>query len=393
MMRSGKLGVVAATAVSLWGIVLLLASTSHSADERAGASRFLSHIQTGNPELKSIASLSFGPDGLLLVADPRRASLVAIDTQDRGPVVKLKQRIDDVYALLAGAMGTRANEVQIVDMTVNPASGKIYLAVLRKADRHPAIITIDADARVAHLELDEVLHVRVPFPTVAGTKLVNITDIAFAGDRVVFAGQCNEEFASKIYSVPLPLKHDGEGSVYSTETYHVAHGKLETRAPIQSFVPYEEDGKQYIVGAFACTPIVRFPLDDIQPGSVVRGASVVELGSGNRPLDMFTYEKDGKQWLITNTFRFHHERSMFGPSKWWGVRVAMDYLREKEAINEKAVRRNVKQPAGPKGIEIVDALFGAVQVAQLDNHQIIVLRADRETDSEEKLSLELAELP
>ena len=40
---------------------------------------------------------------------------------------------------------------------------------------------------------------------------------------------------------------------YSAETYHVAHGKWETKAPITSFVPLEENGKHYVVGSFACT--------------------------------------------------------------------------------------------------------------------------------------------
>ncbi|MCH8829883.1 MAG: hypothetical protein IID45_09930, partial [Planctomycetes bacterium] len=43
--------------------------------------------------------------------------------------------------------------------------------------------------------------------------------------------------------------------------------------------------------------------------------------AGNRPLDMFTYEKDGKRWVVTNTLRFH--KNLFGPSKYWGVRLDM----------------------------------------------------------------------
>ena len=100
--------------------------------------------------------------------------------------------------------------------------------------------------------------------------------------------------SSKIYSIPLPMEHGNSAAVYSTETFHVAHGRWETRAPIQSFIPVQENGKTYIVGSFSCTPIAKFPVDGLEDGAKVKGTSIVELGSGNRPIDMFIYNKDGK---------------------------------------------------------------------------------------------------
>ena len=84
---------------------------------------------------------------------------------------------------------------------------------------------------------------------------------------------------------------------------------------------------------------------------------------------------------MTNTQRF--KENLFGPSKYWAARVKLKYLDSEspEETNENAIRRNVKAPDGPdaKGIEVVDSLFGAVMVAQLDNADVIVLR---ETDAE-----------
>ena len=222
-------------------------------------------------------------------------------------------------------------------------------------------------------------------PGVTSAKSTNITDVACTADRILAAGSCNEEFASKIFSLPLPLEHGATASVYSAETYHVAHGKWETRAPISSFIPHEEDGKSFVVGAFACTPVAKFPLDDLKSGAQVKGVSMVELGSGNRPLDLFEYEKGGKRWLVTHTQRFH--KPLFGPSEFWGARVDMAYLNS-EKVNENATRRDTKQAKGPEGIEIVDALFGAVQVAKLDNSKAVVLR-----DHEGALAIETVELP
>jgi hypothetical protein len=386
-MRSHKAGLWALVVVMTGG--LWLAQSGAPAAE-AAKGKYLANLQTGNPGLKSIGNLNFGPDGILLVADPQAATIVALDTGDTGPVVKLKKRIDNVRELVAAALGAPEAGVQIIDMTVNPASGKIYLSVVRSADKQAALLTIDAEGKVRDFPLEKAKYVSVPLPVAA--KIGNITDLEFASDRVLVAAQASEEFASKIYSLPLPLTHASQGKMFSTETYHVAHGKWETKAPIQSFIPFEENGKSYVVGSFACTPIAKFPLDDMQAGGQVRGTSVVELGSGNKPLDMFTYTKDGQKWLVTNTYRFHFKKSTFGPSKWWGVRVKMNYLDASE-INEKAARRDVAKPKGPDGIEVVDALSGAVQVAQLDNDEIVVLRADPQTDSEEKLSLEIARLP
>ena len=208
-----------------------------------------------------------------------------------------------------------------------------------------------------------------------------------AGSRVLAAGQSGREFASKIYSIPLPLEHGNSAAVYSTETFHVAHGRWETRAPIQSFIPVKEKGKTYIVGSFNCTPIAKFPVDGLENGAKIKGTSVVELGSGNRPVDMFIYKKGGKDWLVTNTDRFHHKRRPIGPSQYWGCRVDMKYLGAKET-NEKAARRTVKKKKGPEGMEVIDVLFGVKHIDQFANDKVVVLR-----DTKGKLSLEPAVLP
>ncbi|MBI5772429.1 MAG: hypothetical protein HZA89_01650 [Verrucomicrobia bacterium] len=390
-MKNNRLLPLALGAVALGALLTALgpALVRAATAKPASAEALLKNAQRGNPKLQSIGTMSFGPGGLLLVAEPRHAALVAIATGDTGPVQKLKHRVDDVAGLAAARLGAPAGGVQIVDLAVNPASGKIYLGVVRQADKQIAILTIDADGKVAELPLNNATYVRAQMPATEKMKIGNITDVAFAGDRVLAAGASNEEFSSKIFSLPVPLAHGVAANIYSAETYHVAHGKWETKAPISSFVPYEEGGKHYVVGAFACTPIAKFPLHDLQSGANVKGTSVVELGSGNRPLDMFAYDKGGKKWLVTHTQRMG-ERAPFGPSKFWSARVSMDYLALNDAdkINQKAARRDTAKKSGPDGIEIVDSLFGAVQVDKLNNDEAVVLR-----ESGDKLVLEMAKLP
>ncbi len=358
----------------------------------AAPSPVIAHLKDpakGDPALKSIGSISFGPQGLLLVAEPSSASIVAIETGDVGAPGKLAAPVGDVAGALAGALNTTADKLQIVDMAANPASGKIYFSVRNTEAKNVSLLTIDAAGKATALDLAARPHLRVSLPKAEAGPIKNISDLAFAKDRVLVTGQSNEEFSSKIFSIPLPLSAASTGAIFSAETYHVAHGRWETKAPIQTFIPYEDKGTACVVGAFACTPIAKFPIADLASGANVRGTSVVELGSGNRPIDLFAYtNKDGKSWIVTNTNRFH--QPLFGPSKFWGVRVSADYLDRStpEQINEKATRRNVKATAGPEGIEILDSLAGATQISKLDDATMIVLR-----ESGDKLSLESVALP
>lgn len=343
----------------------------------------IAKAQTGDPGLKGIGALAFGPGGLLLVAE-NQGAIVAIDTADTLAAGKLAKPVDNITELIAKQLNVAADAVQLIDLAVNPASGRIYLAAQSKDGKSLALLTVSAKGELTALETAKLKYARVTLPG----KISRITDLAFAGGRILAAGQSNEEFSSKIYALPTPIEHGATANVYSAETYHVAHNKWETRAPIQSLVAYEEGGKQYILGSFVCTPVVKFPLDAVQPGANIRGLSMIELGSGNRPLDMFTYRSGGKNWLVTHTQRFH--KNLFGPSQFWGARVDMDLMatNEEAKINKNAIRRDTTKPKGPDGVEIVDALFGAVQVDKLSDTEAVVLR-----DKEGKLTLEIVPLP
>ena len=376
--------------LSVVGLMLtigVLAITGSAAPAKKGADRLLKNVQTKGLKFRQIGRMSFATDGVLLVADRGNGSVVAIDTGDTGSATPLKKRIDNIDTLIAGALGTKAAGVQIVDMVVNRINGRIYLSVIRKQDGISALLTIDGSSKVAAVNLAKARHVRITLPGDGKAKVSNVTGVKLAGSRVLAAGQSGREFASKIYSIPLPLEHGNSAAVYSTETFHVAHGRWETRAPIQSFIPIKEKGKTYIVGSFDCTPIAKFPVDGLESGAKIKGTSVVELGSGNRPVDMFIYKKGGKDWLVTNTDRFHHKRRPIGPSQYWGCRVDMKYLGAKE-INEKAARRTVKKKKGPEGMEVLDVLFGVKHIDQFANDKVVVLR-----DTKGKLSLEPAVLP
>lgn len=374
-------------ALSLASLALAIGSMP-AAVTGSAASAILKNPVKADPALKSIGTLKFGPAGILLIAEPAAAAIVALETGDTGPMAKLAKPVEDTASLAASALNTTADQIQIADMAANPLSGKIYLSVRNNSAKNVAVVLIDADGAAKALDLASRPHVKVALPKNEAGPIRNISDLAFANDRVLVTGQSNEEFSSKIFSIALPLGAVSTGGVYSAETYHVAHGKWETKAPIQSFIPFDDRGTLCVLGAFACTPIAKFPLKDVSAGANIRGTSVVELGSGNRPLDLFSYANSKGTWIVCNTLRFH--KPLFGSSKYWGVRVSTDLLNESSPAktNENAVRRDVKSPKGPDGIEILDSLSGATQVSKLSDAEMVALR-----ETGDKLRLEIVALP
>src|SRR5438034_9892734 len=124
--------------------------------------------------------------------------------------------------------------------------------------------------------------------------------MAFLDGRLFVAGLSNEEFSSKLRSLPYPFSSADPGT--SVEIFHGNHGQLETRAPVYTFIPYTIDNKPYIIASYTCTPLVRFPLDSLK-GSKVVGTTIAEFGAGNRPLDMVRYRKDGHEFLLMSNNR------------------------------------------------------------------------------------------
>jgi hypothetical protein len=331
----------------------------------------------GNPDVKSIEAIAFGPDGLLLLGDGRGAQVVAVETGDLNPVKWSKTEIPNIKEYLAGRLGTDTKGIEIVKLAVNPASQKVYIAVRKLQGKEDILLTLDGDGKVAEFPLEKVRHMRFALSAGDKSKVMKVTDLAWAGDRILVAAQANETFASKIFSI---LPKNEEAVCFSTETFHVAHNQWETKAPIRTVIPYEEGGKRYLVGAFTCTPIVKYALDEMKPGGQVKGQSVIELGSGNTPQDMFLYEKDGKTYILMNTFRMFHKQDPIGPSPYWTVRVDSNILKESQKVNEQAVRRvGAKSEQQKTSVaQVVPEFAGVMHMDRLDAGRAVVVRTNGE---------------
>lgn len=264
----------------------------------------------GKAEFKSMGSLAFGPDGILFVADTKSAAIVALATGDTKPGGKKVVKLDGLDAKLAAQLGVTVDQLQISDMAVNPLSRSVYFSVARGRgpDAIPVLMRTTGAGALEEVPLEKIKHVRAQLPDApldgvtgderrrSNPRMESITDIAFLENRVMVAGLSNEEFSSTLRTIPFPFKTVSGGT--TVEIYHGAHGKFETKSPVRTFVPFMIGKEPELLAAYTCTPLVRFPVNELKPGAKIRGRTIAELGNRNRPLDMIVYKKDGKDFLL-----------------------------------------------------------------------------------------------
>jgi hypothetical protein len=154
--------------------------------------------------------------------------------------------------------------------------------------------------------------------------------------------------------IPFPFRD--EATANNLEIFHVSHGQWETAAPIRTFVPYE--GGRSIIASYTCTPVVHFPLADLEPGTKTVGRTVAELGAMNQPLDMVSFLQDGEEHvLIAN--------SAHGL-----VKIACRDIDTQEPLTQP------KQPVGvPRRTE---DLAGVIRLGNLNGGHVLALQRDDE---------------
>ena len=355
------------------GLLTLLASAL-TGGSFGTAAEVLRNPVTGTPTLKTISVIRFAPGGVLLIGDGPGSQLVAVQTNDSQKQQWEQTTVEGITDKLAARIGIPAKELEIRSMAVHPESRKVYFAVANTRTKKAVILTVDSRGTINEFALENVPHVVVPLPKGEQSPVTRITDLAWMGDRVLIGATASEEFAAKVCSIPAPLDANSKGLAFSTETYHVSHRKWETRAPMTTLMPYEQGGRKFVVGAFACTPVVRYPLDEVQPGAKVKGESVIELGSGNQPRGMFAYEKDGQGYVLMNAFRFHHERRPYGWSPYVTFRMELGLLDEREKLNESALYRLAGTKPATDRIRLVEEYFGVMHLDRLDKNRAVVIR-------------------
>ena len=162
---------------------------------------------------------------------------------------------------------------------------------------------VESSGKLTLLPLDAIKHETVslsdaPASTTGGRnpRTQTITDMAFVNGNLMVAGMSNEEWSSALRSIPYPFKTASKGT--QLQIWHSSHGRYETQSPVRTFVPYAIDGKEYVLAAYTCTPLVKIPVSDLKAGAQVKGVTISDLGAGNQPLDMVPYKKDGHEFIL-----------------------------------------------------------------------------------------------
>jgi hypothetical protein len=345
-------------------------------------------LRVGTPAMRSAGPITFGPAGVMFLADNVAAKVFAIDVADPGPEAGSDPfDLDDVDVRLAAFLGCETDDLIIRDMAVHPSSHHVYLSVQRgRGDSgQPVLIRVDhldgslsdvslVDVPVAEVAItdapaedDERLDTTLP-QGAEGEELTfgertirilrrpirtsTVTDMAYVDGALLVAGLSNEEFSSKLRRIPFPFGDDVTAN--NLEIFHVSHGKWETAAPIRTFVPY--DGGRSILASYTCTPVVHFPLVDLAPGTKTVGRTVAELGAVNQPLDMVSFVQGGEEHLlVANTAHGL-------------VKIACHDIDAQVPLTE---------PKGPVGVpRETEDLRGVTRLANLDDRHVLALQAD-----------------
>ncbi len=233
----------------------------------AGATAHAGEMTKGTPDWKSVGPLAFGPDGLLFVGDTQGGAIFAVDTGDRA----LDSASDSIAVAglnekIAATLGIEPRELMINDLAVNPASGRAYLSVSRGRGpgAAPVLVRVDRSGKlevvaVENIPFSKATLTNVPAATGSAAPVAKkgmggsprsqaITDLAYVDGRVYVAGLSNEEFSSRLVSIPFPFAAVNGGT--SVEIFHGAHGRLETKSPVRTFAAYTIKGEPYLMAAY-----------------------------------------------------------------------------------------------------------------------------------------------
>jgi hypothetical protein len=352
-----------ALVAGLAALVVFVASPTPKAASPVG------EMTAGKVTLQSASALTFGPDGILFVADSLGGNVVALDTNDRTAARgAVKIDVQGVDAKLASLLGTTPDQIMVNDLAVNPISKHAYLAVSRGRgpDALAAIVSVDAAGKISQLSLDNVKNSSVSLSDAPKSdpaarqnpRLQTVTDMDFTNGKLFVSGLSSEEWASALRQIPYPFTQADKGT--NIQIWHASHGRFETAAPVRTFVPYTIAGQPYILAAYTCTPLVKIPLSDLKPGAQIKPVTIADVGAGNQPLDMVPYKKDGHEFiLISNSNR--------------GVMK----MNADNMGNYKAVE-SPEQPNPPNYIfgmpyETLNDLKGVTQLSQLDPADAVIL--------------------
>lgn len=363
----------------LIGSVLPLSASTDNPDN---ASSPTANFTTGSPEVLSIGELAFGPQGILFFGDTDGDALFAIDTKDTQMATNYEYF--DVLSIdkkLAALVGKTRDDITISDMAVNPLSKNVYfsLSVMQNEKRFPMLIKMDREGKFAEVSLTGVSFYKLPLtdalPKDNERHEGTITDIVYYGGTIYFSGLSNEEFSSTLRKIAFPFK-DKAATATGLEIYHASHHQFETRAPITSMTPIMINNQLNLMAGYGCTPIALFPIDKLSGGKI-RGKTIADLGAGNAPIDMITFENNGKKFVLISNY--HRNMMVIDWDQIIDAQELTADTRKKEFESipqwQKDISRNgLYFSAGLKYVDM--SLVDVLQLDKIDDQYIAIIQRD-----------------
>ena len=280
-------------------------------------------------DLKFAGALEFSDKGTLFVGDNYNGAIYSFDmTADGAPAMVKPVTITDIDTKIADVLGVGTSAIEINDMAAHPVSGEIYISVSRVGSyaSRPVLLKVTQDKQVELLDLatysfkkqalshypDQTTTFR-PRGTMGPPSARDIAkgdiklsslaimDMVYHKNELFVSGVAYDDFLSTLRRISVPF--DNTQSSANVQMYHIAHDQYETRAPIRAMAIHEIDGKDQLVAAYTCSPIVLVPLDKIVDGAKIAANTLGDMGNG-QPIDMISYKLNGKDTLfVTNNSR------------------------------------------------------------------------------------------
>ena len=350
-------------------------------------------------QIEALGALEFSSEGVLFAGDNVSGTIHAFDlsAESRG-TEKFEINVYNVDAQVAAILGTSQGNVQINDLAVHPKSGEVYLSLTRGhgIDALPVLVKINAENQVKNVDLASVkttsqmlnklpdgsqqfvLRGTMAPPTtkeIAKSKrpmrMLSIIDMEYYKGELFVARISNEDFCSVLRRMPYPFS--GKESISNIEMFHIAHDEYETRAPIRSMLVKNIDGKDQMVAAYTCSPLVLIPLSELKDGAKVKARTLGDMGNG-QPNDMVSFNMQGNEMLfVTNNSRMPQVIPLSG-------------LNNAKVVTEKDFERGMKAdlgpvlPYGPMG-KAVMFTGSSLQIDLLNEGQFVSLTRDAQTGS------------
>lgn len=285
------------------------------------------YADTGTPDLKFAGALEFADDGTLFVGDNYSGAIFALQlgqsaaTADVAPVSVL-----DIDTKIADLLGIGEDALEINDMAVHPTTNEIYISVTRIGNfaSRPAIVKVKQDSTLELVDLASINSTKQEldsFPEnqttfqargLMGTppsprdlakgevplSSLAIMDMEYHDGELFVSGVAHDNFLSTLRRMSYPF--DGAQGIADVDMYHIAHDQYETRAPIRAMSVQVIDGKEQLVAAYTCSPLVLVPLEDIKDGAKILAHTIADMGNG-QPVDMIPYQMEGEDYLFVTS--------------------------------------------------------------------------------------------